>query len=557
MPTNNFVNFKYGKLANLPSTLTEGTLYFTNDEHAIYADLKNAGGTIERMRFGDYVIVANVAALPSGGHAYESALYYAKEENVLCRWDKTGNKWIQLNAAGLTKVQVNGDGNVLSGASVSVDSTTGAKVLSFSTASVATAQGLASLEATVSGHTVALNTLNGTGGGSVAEAVAAAKNELRGTDSDAATDLTLNGLKKAVGANADGISTLKSRATSLESSMNTAEGDISAAKTAITALQGRHASDKTVGQEIAAVTGTPDNGKTLQDEIDAVETRMTAAEEGINTVKNSATSLAVRMATAESTIEGHTTNITSLDDRLDILQGNADIPGSVANQVKSAINAVVNGAGEAFDTLKEVADWLTNDQTGTAAIINRVASLEADNTANQSAISGLNTNVGNGTVDGRISTAKTEVLGQSTDTSSANTVYGAKKAASEALTAAQTAQREVDNLEPRVDALESSMTTAEGNISSLQTTVDTLNGTGDGSVAKAVAAVKSELRGTDSDAATKLTLNGLKKAIAANGTAINANAANISSNATAISNNTSSISAINTTINDHLTWGTF
>lgn len=557
MPTNNFVNFKYGQLANLPSALTEGTLYFTNDEHAIYADLKNAGGTIERMRFGDYVIVANVAALPSGGHAYESALYYAKEENVLCRWDKTGNKWIQLNAAGLTKVQVNGSGNVLSGASVSVDSTTGAKVLSFSTASVATAEGLSALEATVSGHTTALNTLNGSGDGSVAKAVATAKSEIVGTASDAATALTLNGLKKAVTANAGDIDALEGRATSLESRMTTAEGNISAAETAITALQGLHASGKTVAQEITAVTGTPDSGKTLQKEIDDVEARMATAETDIDAVEGRASSLETRMGTAESTISGHTTDIAGLDARLDTLEGDANTAGSVAKQVKDAIDAVVDGADEAFDTLKEVAEWIANDESGTTAIIGRVASLEADNTTNKGDISGLKTQMGTGTVDNRISTAKGEVLGQSTDTSSANTVYGAKKAAAEALAAAQAAQGDVDDLEPRVDALETSMTTAQGNISSLQTAVNTLNGTGAGSVTKAVNDAQSAITGSASDAAGTLTLNGLKKAITANETAINANAANISSNATAISNNASSISAINTTINDHLTWGTF
>lgn len=554
---NNFVNFKYGQLANLPSALTEGTLYFTNDEHAIYADLKNAGGTIERMRFGDYVIVANVAALPSGGHAYESALYYAKEENVLCRWDKTGNKWIQLNAAGLTKVQINGSGNVLSGASVSVDSATGAKVLSFSTASVATAEGLAALESTVSGHTTALNTLNGTGEGSVAKAVATAKSEIVGTASDAATALTLNGLKKAVTANAGDIDALEGRATSLESRMTTAEGDISAAETAITALQGLHASGKTVAQEITAVTGTPDSGKTLQKEIDDVEARMATAETDIDAVEGRASSLETRMGTAESTISGHTTDIAGLDARLDTLEGDANTAGSVAKQVKDAIDAVVDGADEAFDTLKEVAEWIANDESGTTAIIGRVASLEADNTTNKGDISGLKTQMGTGTVDSRISTAKGEVLGQSTDTSSANTVYGAKKAAAEALAAAQAAQGDVDALEPRVDALETSMTTAQGNISSLQTAVNTLNGTGAGSVTKAVNDAQSAITGSSSDAAGTLTLNGLKKSITANSTAIGENAAGISANATAISNNASSISAINTTINDHLTWGTF
>ena len=47
-------------------------------------------------------------------------------------------------------------------------------------------------------------------------------------------------------------------------------------------------------------------------------------------------------------------------------------------QISDAINAVVDGAPEAFDTFKEVSDWIKNDEQGTAALINRVAQTETN-----------------------------------------------------------------------------------------------------------------------------------------------------------------------------------
>ena len=84
------VLFKKGLLANLPSTKVEGTIYVTTDERAMYLDVSNS----ERIRLGDFIEVANIAALPKAG-ANVSALYYAADENVLAKW--SGSAWVQIN----------------------------------------------------------------------------------------------------------------------------------------------------------------------------------------------------------------------------------------------------------------------------------------------------------------------------------------------------------------------------------------------------------------------------------------------------------------------------
>lgn len=67
---------------------------------------------------------------------------------------------------------------------------------------------------------------------------------------------------------------------------------------------------------------------------------------------------------------------------IEVLNGDADTEGSVASQVKTAvegaIESIVDGADEAFDTLKEVAEWIKSDETASAELINKVGE-NADN----------------------------------------------------------------------------------------------------------------------------------------------------------------------------------
>lgn len=99
--------FKRGLLANLPATATDGTIYMTTDEGGIYLGL--ADGAMKRM--GDYITVANVAALnaltATPGHKIsENALYYATAENILCRW--SGTAWVQINKQATASALIGG-----------------------------------------------------------------------------------------------------------------------------------------------------------------------------------------------------------------------------------------------------------------------------------------------------------------------------------------------------------------------------------------------------------------------------------------------------------------
>lgn len=72
--------------------------------------------------------------------------------------------------------------------------------------------------------------------------------------------------------------------------------------------------------------------------------------------------------------------VAKVEAAIDVLNGEATVEGSVKKQVVDAIAGVVAKAPEDFDTLKEIADWIANDQTGAANLANRLSALDAENT---------------------------------------------------------------------------------------------------------------------------------------------------------------------------------
>lgn len=62
---------------------------------------------------------------------------------------------------------------------------------------------------------------------------------------------------------------------------------------------------------------------------------------------------------------------------LDMLQGGEDIEGSIANTVKDAVDKILDGVDVDYDTLKEIAQWITDQGSqNTADIVLLKASLE-------------------------------------------------------------------------------------------------------------------------------------------------------------------------------------
>ena len=91
-----------------------------------------------------------------------------------------------------------------------------------------------------------------------------------------------------------------------------------------------------------------------------------------------------------SKIDGRLTNA---EKAINTLNADENTPGSVSKQVKDAINAVVDGADEAFDTLKELQQWITTDGEGVQGLMQQVADLKNKDEAIETEIADLKTDV--------------------------------------------------------------------------------------------------------------------------------------------------------------------
>lgn len=67
-------------------------------------------------------------------------------------------------------------------------------------------------------------------------------------------------------------------------------------------------------------------------------------------------------------------DITPLQSAIDTLNGTGE--GSVRDIVADSVATIVANAPEDFDTLKEVADWISNDTLGTADLLQRMTTAE-------------------------------------------------------------------------------------------------------------------------------------------------------------------------------------
>lgn len=551
------IRFRQGSLASLVNqAVVNGSLWFTTDEGAIYLDVNG-----NRVRFGDFVTVANVAALPTAGHAYESALYYAKAENVLARWDKDTSKWVQLNAAGLTKVNITGNGNVLSGASVVTDAETGAKVLTFTTQSVATSEELGNMQTRVStletkmeGVQADIATLKGTGDGSVAKAIADAKSELQ-KNIDAVDALADQGIADAAAAKqyAEGVQS-NLNATNLR--MDTAEANIQTLQAAVG--EGGSVDEKIedVKEEILGNADSAAGSATIAGANKAAAAAQAAAEaaqKAADDAQADANTNAGEISNIKSRMDGAEADIDNLQAAVNTLNGDDKTEGSVDYKVALEVAKILNDNDPSdIDTLEEIAAWIKNDTAGVGSIVSRLDAVESKNNSQDSLIEGLDAEIDTNkqAAEKAISDLEDALIGDAetyTDLGKAeDAIIAAKaqadkgvadaKAASDAAAQVQTnlnaTNGRVDGAEADIDDLQGRMTTAEGEIDALQAADTTIRG----EFAAADEALEEKLLG---DATTYTDFGKAEDAIQAN---------------------TGSINTINTNIeaiNAVLTWDTF
>lgn len=117
-----------------------------------------------------------------------------------------------------------------------------------------------------------------------------------------------------------------------------------------------------------------DSGEKIGDFLKTADAEATYATiEDLGAQEEAMSELSGRVDALDTATTGR---VSVLESKMDVLNGEATVEGSVKKQVVDAIAEVVAEAPEDFDTLKEIADWIANDQTGAASLANRVAAVE-------------------------------------------------------------------------------------------------------------------------------------------------------------------------------------
>ncbi len=78
-------------------------------------------------------------------------------------------------------------------------------------------------------------------------------------------------------------------------------------------------------------------------------------------------------------------DITSINEMLDNINNSLSGKDGIKDLIDEAIEGIIAGAPEAFDTLKEIADWIGSDTDGVQAIKNKISanSTEIENLKNK------------------------------------------------------------------------------------------------------------------------------------------------------------------------------
>lgn len=185
-------------------------------------------------------------------------------------------------------------------------------------------------------------------------------------------DTNISGIEDNIDSIENNIDDVKNNIDNIEANIDTIEDNIDSIETDIS----------TVNTNIDTIEGRIDvaegNISTINTNISNIESNIDDIESNIETLDHDTQELLLQEATARLEADEE------LQEAIDLLNANSSTQGSVQYWIKQAIDAVVADAPEAFDTLKEIADWIAQDQHGTAALINRVA-------ANEEAIAAINT----------------------------------------------------------------------------------------------------------------------------------------------------------------------
>ena len=250
-------------------------------------------------------------------------------------------------------------------------------------------------------------------------------------------------------------------------------GDVAANKAAIEKLNGDAETEGSVDKKVKdAVDAAKEE---LQGNIDTVSGKADTAQAAADAAQGAAEAAqGTADANAES-IKNLEPRVKANEDAIAVLNGDAETEGSVAKQVANAVAGIINGAPEAYNTLKEISDWI-------AAHPESVADLNGKITANTNLINNLTKLVGT------LPEGKTDVVTYINEVLA--TANAAQTAANNAQAAAEAAQGTANQGVSDAAAAKAAADAAQEAADAAQGAADAAQGTANQAKAKADTALQ-------------------------------------------------------------------
>ena len=425
-----FLKGNYSSLST--KAIAEGQVLICGDTGEMFVDV--AAG--KRVKIGDFVVVPTLEALEAldATAVPTSRLYYVEDGNILAR--SNGSGWTQINKQ-QTLAQLGGVSSTTyatdKAALVKADgenataisnletlvgtlpegatATTVVDYIDKKTAGIASDAALTELAGRVTTAEGEIDTLQAAigKGGSVTNAIAEAKKA--GTDAQAAVDTLESGKVKD---NADAIAAINNESTGILAQAKTyADGK----DTAISAAQTAAGNAQADVDALEAKVGTVANGKTVVGLIGTAQAAADAAQDGVNTLSGKIGTVAEGKTVVKMIEDAQTAatyddtalkgRVKANEDAITVLNGDETKEGSVKKQVADAVAQIVANAPEAYDTLKEISDWISNHASDAATMNSNITTNKNDIAALEALVGTLPEGITATTVVGYIQEAIT------------------------------------------------------------------------------------------------------------------------------------------------------
>lgn len=285
-----------------------------------------------------------------------------------------------------------------------------------------------------------------------------------------------------------------------------------------------------------AATTAETNAKTYADGLNtAMNTRVTATESAITVLNGDATvEGSVAQQITEATMDA-ISDLNAAKTDIETLKGNAEKVGSVDNKIKTAIdgldssvapvaNQIVKSVTQADGKITPVYGAVVESELDAALAKKINDKLDASTTT----VSATGTYVKTANnVGANLDALDTQVKTNADAIATANGKITANETAITKLNAAETVEGSVDyKIKQKIDTVNTAATALAGRVTANENAIGVLNGTGDGSVKKALADAKAYADTAESDAvaASKEYADGLNTAM---DTRVTANATEI------------------------------